>query len=84
MNIWFYKIAENEYGPITEEELIFSIYQTHGELTKNTLVRTSSSDEWQKVLDIKDLLSQVETFTPYTRKNITILKILRSLLFSES
>ena len=54
MKNWFYKIDEKSNGPITQEELLFSI--EHGELREETLIRENDSDEWIKISEVKGLL----------------------------
>jgi len=54
MKNWYYKIDEQEFGPISKEELLNFI--EHGELTENTLIRDIEMDIWVKASSIDGLV----------------------------
>ena len=52
---WYYKQNEQEYGPVSEEELIALIKQR--KVSASDLVRKDNTNEWAHAMNVKEFNS---------------------------
>ena len=63
---WYYKLNDEELGPISQEELLSAI--EHGGLTKETHIRKDTVDIWVKASSINGLLPTVQKVEEQKRR----------------